>query len=75
MIVRVLPPLPEPEAGDFNGSGKIGLEDFFLLADHIGLTVVHLDWDPVFDLDGDGRVTFDDFFLFVDLFNEAQADD
>ena len=73
VIVRVLPPLPAPEPGDFDGSGRIGLEDFFLLADHIGLTVVHLDWDPIFDLDGDGGVTFDDFFIFADFFAEAQA--
>ena len=61
------------ERGDFDRSGRIDLEDFFRLADHLGLTVTHADWDPIFDLDEDGRIDFDDFFMFVDLFSDFQS--
>ena len=50
--------------GDFNGSGKVDFDDFFIFADHFGGT------DPRCDLNGSGRVDFDDFFIFADHFGE-----
>jgi len=65
MIIAVLPP---PEAGDFDGDGRISLQDFFLLAEKQGLSDTHLNWNPVFDLDGDSKVDLEDFFRFADIF-------
>ncbi|MFH1571519.1 MAG: hypothetical protein ABIL09_26240, partial [Gemmatimonadota bacterium] len=72
--VTVLPPLAPPAPGDFDGSGAVDLDDFFLLADHLGLTVLSPRWNPVCDLDGDGRVSFDDFFMFCDLYERARLE-
>lgn len=66
--LSVLPQLPAPDPGDFDRGGRVGIDDFFLFADHLGLTVLSPRWDPIFDLDGDGRVSFDDFFIFADLY-------
>ena len=54
-------------AGDFNGSGKVDFDDFFLFADAFGGS------DPAYDLDGDGGVNFNDFFIFADNFGKARA--
>ena len=52
--------------GDFDGSGQVGLSDFFLFADHYGQGRGE---EPVpFDLDGDGQVGFNDFFRFAYFF-------
>ncbi|MBM3276802.1 MAG: tandem-95 repeat protein [Candidatus Handelsmanbacteria bacterium] len=62
-----------PGPGDFDGSGKVTLEDFFLFAEHMGLAADQPGWDPVYDLDRDGQTTFADFFLFADLFSFSQT--
>ena len=62
-----------PGPGDFDGSGGVNLDDFFLFAEHMGLTADQPGWDPVYDLDRDGQTTFADFFLFADLFSFSQA--
>ena len=67
--VEVLPPLPAPEAGDFDLDGRIDFADFFLFVDALGLTSLYPDWDPVFDLNSDGQITLDDFFAFADAFS------
>ena len=72
-VLPVLPELPEPDPGDFDRSSVVGLDDFFLLADHLGLTVMSPRWDPIYDLDDDGRVSFDDFFIFAGLYEAARA--
>jgi hypothetical protein len=62
-----------PGPGDFDGSGQVGLDDFFLFAEHMGLSADQPEWDPDYDLDRDGQTTFADFFLFADLFSLSQA--
>ena len=51
--------------GDFDGSGAVDFDDFFLFADGFGST------DSTFDLNGDGEVGFDDFFIFADNFGKG----
>jgi hypothetical protein len=53
--------------GDFDQSGLVDFDDFFLFADHFGSQ------DPVYDLDQGGLVDFSDFFLFADHFGEGAA--
>ena len=53
---------------DFDSSGRVDLEDFFLFADAFGSTDESMGWDPAFDLDASQIVDFDDFFLFADAF-------
>ena len=48
--------------GDFDGTGKVDFEDFFLFADKFGGT------DPLYDLDRNGTVDLSDFFVFADNF-------
>jgi len=55
--------------GDFNGSGSIDFDDFFLFSDNFGKDATG-DAAP-FDLDGNGSVDFDDFFLFGDNFGKS----
>jgi sugar lactone lactonase YvrE len=51
---------------DFNGDGRVNLEDFFLFAFAFGQPMMA---DTVkFDIDGDGRINFADFFLFAESF-------
>ena len=56
-------------AGDFDGSGDVTFDDFFLFVDAFGKPVADF---PAFDLDGVGTtINLDDFFLFVDAFNAS----
>jgi sugar lactone lactonase YvrE len=75
VLVTIRPPTNPgaPGPGDFDGSGQVGLDDFFLLAEHMGLSAEQPAWDPAYDLDRDGQITFADFFLFADLFSLSQA--
>ena len=57
------------QPGDFDGNGRIDLDDFFLFADRFQRHVPPA--EPRFDLDDDGRVHFTDFFIFADLFGQA----
>ena len=54
---------------DFDGTGKVDLDDFFLFAVGFGQ-------DPTgdnvrFDLDGNNKIDFDDFFLFAGAFGKT----
>ena len=52
--------------GDFDDSGCINLDDFFLFADQYGKNV---DRNNVkFDLDKNGKIDVEDFFIFADNF-------
>ena len=53
---------------DFDGSGDVDFDDFFLFADHFGSIEGDADFDPIFDLDGSGAIDFPDFFRFADAF-------
>ena len=72
-VAEVRASIEPPLVGDFSGDSGIDFDDFFLLADALGLTLVHPDWNPIFDLDKDGRISFEDFFIFADLFQAAQG--
>jgi hypothetical protein len=50
---------------DFDGSGVVDFDDFFMFADRFGST------NTFYDFDGDGRVDLDDFFLFADSFGKS----
>jgi len=54
-------------AADFDGSGKVGFEDFFAFADAFGSS------NQTYDLDKDGHVGFADFFLFADDFGGKEG--
>jgi hypothetical protein len=54
--------VPGVLAGDFDGTGVVDLEDFFLFADKFGGT------NPLYDLDRSGSVDLSDFFIFADNF-------
>jgi hypothetical protein len=58
ITTRASDPLP----GDFDESGIVGLDDFFLFADAFHQQILR------FDLNADGVVNFRDFFIFADLF-------
>ncbi|MBT3344467.1 MAG: hypothetical protein HN712_21190 [Gemmatimonadetes bacterium] len=72
MAIEISPLVAQPEPGDFGRDGRIDLDDFFLFADHLGLTRFHAGWDPIYDLNDDGRIDFDDFFLFADIFDTVR---
>jgi hypothetical protein len=73
LVVEVRSPVGSPSPGDFDGSGRVDLDDFFAFVDHLGTSVFTPGFDARYDLDGDGRVTFDDFFRFIDLFEAQRA--
>jgi hypothetical protein len=63
-------PTVRPSRGaDFDGSGGVGLDDLFLMADFFGQRAS----GPAarFDLDGSGFVDLRDFFLYADAFGLA----
>ena len=59
--------------GDFDGSGRVGFEDFFVFADAFGKGEGDAGYDGAADLTGDGQVGFEDFFGFADLFGTVYS--
>jgi len=57
--------------GDFDGTGAVDFDDFFLFADHFGTTPDSENWEAIYDMDSSGAVDFDDFFLFADQFGKT----
>ncbi|MBT5144961.1 MAG: PKD domain-containing protein [Gemmatimonadetes bacterium] len=55
-------------AGDFDGDGSVGFEDFFLFVGHLGRQAASADFDARFDLDSNGRVDLEDFFVLAGVF-------
>ncbi len=53
---------------DFDGDGRVDLDDFFLFADGFGLASGQEGFNLLFDLDGDDVIDLDDFFMFAELF-------
>lgn len=53
-------------AADFDGSGRVDFQDFFLFAEAFGQPATGI--MAAFDLNGDGRVGLQDFFLFAAAF-------
>ena len=62
-----------PILGLFGGDSSVGLDDFFLFADHFLLTAEDVAFDAAFDLDGNGEIGFDDFFIFADPANFGRS--
>ena len=54
---------------DFDGTGKVDLEDFFLFA--AAFSQESTGDNVRFDLDGNNKIDFDDFFLFAGAFGKA----
>ena len=59
--------------GLFGADGRIGFDDFFLLADQFGLTAEDAGFDPAFDLAPNATIDFDDFFVLADHFGRRLA--
>jgi hypothetical protein len=57
--------------GLFGADNRVGFDDFFVFADHFGLTAGDEGFEPAFDLRQNNRVDFDDFFVFADYFGRA----
>ncbi len=66
------PPSVSRLTGDFNGDARVDLADFFLFADHFGLSDSAPRWNPTYDLDASGRIDFEDFFVFADHFGARE---
>ena len=59
--------------GLFGADNRVGFDDFFLFADHFGLTAADAGFDPAFDLAPNAMIDFDDFFVFADHFGRSMA--
>jgi hypothetical protein len=77
VLVPVVEPVDEagnPILGWFTREGNtVDFDDFFLFADHFGLTTGHPSFDARFDIVPNGAIDFDDFFRFADDFGKAVA--
>lgn len=62
------PQLPPLAPADFDGSGTIGLDDFFLFAAAFGQPVTAV--NRKFDLNHDDVIDFADFFIFAEKFGK-----
>ena len=62
--------LPAP-AGDFNGDGKVGFEDFVIFAQRFGAEKGQEGYDAAIDLDGDDKIGFTDFVIFAQNFGKT----
>ncbi|MBI2952296.1 SUMF1/EgtB/PvdO family nonheme iron enzyme, partial [bacterium] len=60
---------PVAPTADFDGSGEVGFDDFFLFASAFGQKATGD--NTKFDLDKDGEVSFGDFFLFAADFGKT----
>ena len=60
--------------GWFNrADATVGLDDFFLFADHFGRIEGEIDFDMQFDLNADFKIDLGDFFIFADHFGKTVA--
>ena len=77
----VLVPVSDPLDADGNvifgwftqEGDTVDFDDFFLFADHFGLSEADSGFDSLFDIVPNGAVDFDDFFLFADDFGKVVA--
>ena len=59
--------------GLFGADNSVGFDDFFILADLLGLTGDDEEFDPAFDLSPNAMIDFDDFFVLADNFGRSTA--
>ena len=60
-----------PVLGLFGADASVGYDDFFIFADHFGLSAGAEAYEPAFDLSPNNQIDFDDFFVFADNFGKA----
>lgn len=72
LLVRPIGVDGRPILGWFTREGiSVGFDDFFLFADHFGLSEGAAAYDPIFDLIVNGTIDFEDFFRFADDFGKV----
>jgi hypothetical protein len=59
--------------GLFGADARVDYDDFFIFADHFGLSAGAETFDKAFDLSPNNAVDFDDFFLFADNFGREMV--
>jgi hypothetical protein len=59
--------------GLFGADARVDYDDFFIFADHFGLTAESEAFDSAFDLSPNNAVDYDDFFIFADNFGRVMA--
>jgi hypothetical protein len=57
-----------PLPGDFDGDRAVGFDDFFIFADHFGISSDKPLFNAAYDLNDDDSIDFDDFFIFANYF-------
>ena len=60
-----------PVLGLFGADAHVGYDDFFIFADHFGLSAGAEAYEPAFDLSPNNQIDYDDFFVFADNFGKA----
>jgi len=60
-----------PVLGLFGADASVGYDDFFIFADHFGLSAGAEAYEPAFDLSPNNQIDYDDFFVFADNFGKA----
>jgi hypothetical protein len=58
---------------DFDGSGNVDFDDFFIFANSYGKVPGDTGYDPTYDLDGSDEIDLGDFFIFADNFGRDAA--
>ncbi len=61
-----------PLSGDFNSSGMVDFDDFFVFAESFGFKKNDKEYNARFDFNGDEKIDFDDFFVFAKLFLQRE---
>jgi hypothetical protein len=60
-----------PVLGLFGADTRVDYDDFFIFADHFGLSAGAEAYEPAFDLSPNNQIDYDDFFVFADYFGKA----
>ncbi|MFA6110128.1 MAG: hypothetical protein WDA75_15275 [Candidatus Latescibacterota bacterium] len=72
LLVRPIGVDGRPILGWFTREGtSVGFDDFFLFADHFGLSEGAVAYDPIFDIIVNETIDFEDFFRFADDFGKV----
>ena len=56
---------------DFNGDGRVDLDDFLLFVEHLGVSRGDEGYDAKYDLNEDGVIGFGDFLIFAKSFGDG----
>ena len=56
---------------DFNGDGRVDLDDFLLFVEHLGFSRGDEGYDAKYDLNEDGVIGFGDFLIFAKSFGDG----